>query len=545
MNKLSPAKCKKYNTGHFLATGPSFSSLASSGSTIVLNRHYDFQDEEDEEDGCEALNGDLEFTMPLKDGESGGGEGDADRDSGPNPSSGIGNMRRVPRTNSYYHRAGMTPRLDDMHFLANAPSFSSVATTATNVTDARLSSMASLANNSFVGRNGLSAAAMSMASTSSLHNDPRFALGRTASATSTSSGAGPAGPISSSTRPLGTGNIFLQQDDTDYQNLLTSIATSNGIAMAPVAASQTPESSAASAARTDGPASLRRTPSKSNTRHLSDGGTFQLDAGSRKTSHTGGMRRSSSSAVSILRRGRYSSGYLSSVREYQDGDQSNTIHDNKHNESFNNSNNVKFTAPTIHLIGDDDNNEVTSHQQSQHHDEKEQTVDNAEDFDEDEQIPADILAAFAGDAIEGDSSVRRSSGCSSLSFFPDDDDDESLVDIVAELNDERGPKKSSGNDNKKPKPKHISKDNADGEKLSAKQRVPPEVTAVGRYYEDDELDEYLFTGIQSLQVDDRDKAGTTAASHKSASHTSNRHCQSAGESMSTLSTQESKRSVIS
>ena len=543
MNKLSPAKSKKYNTSHFLATGPSFSSLASSGSTIVLNRHYNFQDEED---GCKVLNSDPEFIVPLKDGENrqGDGDGDADanRDSGPNPSSGIGSMRRIPRTNSYYHRAGMTPRLDDMHFLANAPSFSSVATTATNVTDARLSSMASLANNSFVGRNGLSAAAMSMASTSSLHNNPRFALGRNASATSTASAAG---PISSSARPLGTGNIFLQQDDADYQNILTSIATSNGIAMAPVAAAdQIPESTAATTtALTDGPMDLRRTTSKPNSRRLSDEGT-RLDTGSRKTSYTGGMRRSSSSAVSILRRGRYSSGYLSSVREYQDGDQSNTIHDNNHNESFNHSNNVKFTAPTIHLIGDDDNYEAPPHQQGQHHDEKEQTVDNAEDFDEDEQIPADILAAFAGDAIEGDSSVRRSSACSSLSFFPDDDD-ESLVDIVAELNDERGLKKSSGNDNKKPKPKDISKDDANGDKLSAKQHVPPEVTAVGRYYEDDELDEYLFTGIQSLHVDDGDKAGTTAASHKSASHTSNRHCQSAGESMSTLSTHESKRSVIS
>lgn len=449
--------------------------------------------------------------MPLKDGE---GDGDADRDNGPNPSSGNGNMRRVPRTNSYYHRAGMTPRLDDMHFLANAPSFSSVATTATNVTDARLSSMASLANNSFVGRNGLPAAAMSMASTSSLHNDPRFALGRTTSAASTASAAGPAGNSSlpgGVARPLGTGNIFLQQDDTDYQNLLASIITSDGIAMAPVAAAdQIPESVAATTALADGLMDLRRTKSKPNNRRLSDEGAFQLDADSRKTSHTGGIRRSSSSAISILRRGRYSNGFLASLREGQE-ESRNGAHDNNHNASFNN-NSVMFTAPTIHLIGEE------AQPDQQHLDDKEQTIENAGDFDDDEQIPECILAAFAGETPPTNAPGRRPSTCSSLS-----DQEQSVQD-----NQPKGD---------------------DCKKSEKPQQIPQEVTAVGRYYEDDELDEYLFTGIQSLQEDVEDnnpnvEAGTTSSSQKFSGHTSSRRCRSV-ESMSSLSTLESKRSQIS
>ena len=397
--KNCPAKCKKYNTGHFLATGPSFSSLASSGSTI-LNRHHNFEDEDDGREVNVHSKSDDEYVMPLKDGEGGGGGGDygGDGGSGPNPSSGIGNMRRVPRTNSYYHRAGMTPRLDDMHFLANAPSFSSVATTATNITDARLTSMASLANTSFASRNGLTAAAMSMASTSNLHNDPRFALlnsqgaagiSRTIStATSTSSAAGSTRSNSSLpggiVRPLGTGNIFLQQDDPEYQNLLTSIATSTVVVgRQPNTGDRCgrhPTTSAADTSRLQqqqqqqqqqvasssscGMLSLHRRRSSSAL------GSSQPSSTRRVASSSSLRRSSSTSAGSILRRGRYSSGFLGSIREHEGDDHHADGGEgaNRRNASFTSSNgrrnstssnNVQFTAPTIHqLVRDFQPNEM-------------------------------------------------------------------------------------------------------------------------------------------------------------------------------------------
>jgi hypothetical protein len=109
------------------------------------------------------------------------------------------------------------------------------------------------------------------------------------------------------------------------------------------------------------------------------------------------MRRSSSSTVSILRRGRFSIESLSSVREDHNEDH-NGSHDNTHNASFNttNNNSVKFAAPTTHLVGGDAS---PLQQQDQHVDDKEQTMENSGDFDDDEQIPVCILAAFAGGTL--------------------------------------------------------------------------------------------------------------------------------------------------
>jgi len=496
--------------------------MASSGSTIVLNPDVLSQNVngffEDEEECVVPLKGGDDFRGGTGEGGEINEEG-GDRNNALN-SPGTGNMRRVPRTNSYYRRAGMTPQLDDVHFLANAPSFSTVATTATNVSDARLSSMASLANNSFANiRNGLSAsAAMGMAESSNLHNDTRLALmnshsaaglGRATSRSTTSASSFPAGPTSNPSltggvaRPVGTHNIFLQQDDADYQSLLTSVVTSNSIAMAPVATGQNSAPTAGTTTSVgSGPIELRR-------RQLSDEGTNNLSIESRNgTRSTGKIRRSSSSAVSILRRGRYSNNYLASVREDQD-EGLNNVHNNNHNESFNStcSNNVKFTAPTIHLIGKNQN--VSTHQEAQHLGDKEQTVDNAEDFDDDEKIPADVLAAFSGGTFETDSPARarRSSSCSSLSSFPHNGD------MFA---------------------KNDCKDYGD-KKAAGKQRIPGEVTAVESCYKDDELDEYLFTGIQSLNLDNTAKT----SSRRSSDLTSVRRCSSA-EMMSSLSSCESK-----
>ena len=420
MNASPPVNLNGANVASERSAANDESSLASDGSTIVLNRNanrYDEVEDDEKSQGGEVLkksDTDCECVVPLKGGddflEGGVTSGN------PNTSSDIGNMCRVPRSNSYFRRAGMTPRMDDIHFLANArsfASFSSVESTATNVTDARLSSM-SLANNSFASRNGLSAAAVGMTSTNNLHSDPRIALTSSQSSTSSSSSAsssvGPTTSTSNSSlsggvaRPRGTGNIFLRQDDTDYQILLTSIAASNNIAITPVTAGQQRTEvpiAGATAIAGNGPIDLRRsTPnsdSNSNTRRLSDEWTNGLGNGRKNVSRAGRMRRSSSSTVSILRRGRFSIESLSSIREGHNGGH-NGSHDNTHNASFNttNNNSVKFAAPTTHLVGGDAS---SLQQQDQHVDDKEQTMENSGDFDDVEQIPACILAAFAGGTL--------------------------------------------------------------------------------------------------------------------------------------------------
>lgn len=424
MNASPPVNLNGANVASERSAANDESSLASDGSTIVLNRNanrYDEVEDDEKSLGCEVLKSDTdcECVVPLKGGddflEGGVTSGN------PNASSDdIGNMCRVPRTNSYFRRAGMTPRMDDIHFLTNAlsfASFSSVESTATNVTDARLSSMSSVANSSFASRNGLSAAAGGMTNTSNLRSDPRVALTSSQSSTSSSSSSASSsvGPTDSTgtsnsslsggvAHPRGTGNIFLRQDDTDYQNLLTSIVTSNNIAITPVTAGQQRTQapiSGATATAGNGPIDLRRSTSNSNsnsnTRRLSDEGTNRLDNGRNKVSRAGRMRRSSSSTVSILRRGRFSIESLSSVREDHNGGH-NGSHDNTHNASFNttNNNSVKFAAPTTHLF---DGDASSLQQQDQHVDDKEQTMENAGDFDDDEQIPACILAAFAGGTL--------------------------------------------------------------------------------------------------------------------------------------------------
>ena len=415
MNASPPVNLNGANVASERSAANDESSLASDGSTtIVLNRNanrYDEVEADEKSLGCEVLKSDTdcECVVPLKGGDDFLCGRDRENNEGgvtsgnPNTSSDIGNMCRVPRTNSYFRRAGMTPRMDDIHFLANGlsfASFSSVESTATNVTDA---------NNSFASRNGLSAAAVGMTSTntSNLHSDPRVALTSSQSSASSSSSSSSVGPTTSTSnsslsggvaRPRGAGNIFLRQDD--YQNLLTSIVTSNNIAITPVTAGQQRTEAliaGTTAIAGNGPIDLRRSTPNSNTRRLSDEGTNRLGNGCKNVSRAGRMRRSSSSTVSILRRGRFSIESLSSVREDHNGGH-NGSHDNTHNASFNttNDNSVKFAAPTTHLVGGDAS---SMQQQDQHVVDKEQTMENAGDFDDDEQIPACILAAFAGSTL--------------------------------------------------------------------------------------------------------------------------------------------------
>jgi len=409
MNASPPVNLNGANVASERAAANDEASLASDGSTtIVLNRNanrYDEVEADEKSLGCALLKSDTDCEcvddfLCGRDREN--NEGGV-TSGNPNTSSDIGNMCRVPRTNSYFRRAGMTPRMDDIHFLANGlsfASFSSVESTATNVTDA---------NNSFASRNGLSAAAVGMTSTntSNLHSDPRVALTSSQSSASSSSSSSSVGPTTSTSnsslsggvaRPRGAGNIFLRQDD--YQNLLTSIVTSNNIAITPVTAGQQRTEAliaGATAIAGNGPIDLRRSTPNSNTRRLSDEGTNRLGNGCKNVSRAGRMRRSSSSTVSILRRGRFSIESLSSVREDHNGGH-NGSHDNTHNASFNttNDNSVKFAAPATHLVG---GAASSMQQQDQHGVDKEQTMENAGDFDDDEQIPACILAAFAGGTL--------------------------------------------------------------------------------------------------------------------------------------------------
>ena len=520
------------DTGHYLSTGPSFSSLATNGSTIVAQIFPPASVPAPMPAPASAA---AEETASTWTGAS-AGAGALNEPDRTCHQAGVGEeytapldapeqqqqQRRIPRTNSYYRRAGMTSRLDDLHYLANAPSFSSISTAATSVAS-RMSLMGGNSRfdhrqPSFLGGNTNTSNTGTISRPSSGDND-HFPAPAT---TSNNSSAGTPG-----TRPAAE-NIFLRQDDPEYQNLLTSIATSTVVVgRQPNTGDRCgrhPTTSAADTSRLQqqqqqqqqqvasssscGMLSLHRRRSSSAL------GSSQPSSTRRVASSSSLRRSSSTSAGSILRRGRYSSGFLASVREDQE-ESCNGAQDNNHNATFNN-NSVKFTAPTIHHIGGEGQSD------HQHLDDKEQTIENSGDFDDDEQIPECILAAFAGETPSSDpQGGRRPSTCSSLS-----DQEQSVQD-----------KQPKGDDMKKRSEKPL--------------QIPQEVTSVGRYYEDDELDEYLFTGIESLQMDDEDNAagaklGTTASSHKSSGHTSSRRYQSA-ESMSSISTLEStgKRSVIS
>ena len=276
-----------------------------------------------------------------------------------------GVLRQIPRTSSYYRRAGMTSRLDDLHHLANAPSFSSLSTSATSIAS-RMSLM---------GRNSHFE-----------HLQPSFS-GANANRLSTENGHFRAPATTSSTcnssigRPA-TENIFLRQDDPDYQNLLMSIATSTTVVVGrqpttnnrcgPCPTStgsrlqqhhQQQQVFTSSRSSSCGMLGLRR-PSSSSALGLSSSSSTPRAASS------SALRRSrNTSAGSILRRGRYSSGFLASIQEHEgahpaDGGGGS----NRHNASFNGNgrrsstssrNHVQFTAPTIHqLVRDFQPNEM-------------------------------------------------------------------------------------------------------------------------------------------------------------------------------------------
>mmetsp|Transcript_13251 Transcript_13251/g.22050 ORF Transcript_13251/g.22050 Transcript_13251/m.22050 type:complete len:196 (-) Transcript_13251:376-963(-) len=87
----------------------------------------------------------------------------------------------------------------------------------------------------------------------------------------------------------------------------------------------------------------------------------------RRPASSSALRRSRSiSAGSILRRGRYSSGFLGSIREHEGDHHADGREDtNRQNASFgrsgrrNSTNSVQFTAPTIHqLVSDFQPNEM-------------------------------------------------------------------------------------------------------------------------------------------------------------------------------------------
>ena len=225
------------DTGHYLSTGPSFSSLATNGSTIVAqiptpasassaspaaNATSDTATAgqttstttTSAENECDltpyqAVIGE-EYTAPLGPPEQ--------QQQLQQRESNEGVRRQVPRTNSYYRRAGMTSRLDDFHYLANAPSFSSLSTTATSVAS-RMSLVGG--NSRFDHRQPSFSGGIGNANRPSTGNNDHFP----APATTVTSSAG----IGASRRPT-TENIFLRQDDPEYQNLLTSIATSTVVA---------------------------------------------------------------------------------------------------------------------------------------------------------------------------------------------------------------------------------------------------------------------------------------------------------------------------
>ena len=393
------------DTGHYLSTGPSFSSLATNGSTIVAQMptpasassaspaanatsntatagQTTSSTTTSAENECDlppyqAGVGE-EYTAPLGLPE----QQQQLQQELQQRESYEGVRRQIPRTNSYYRRAGMTSRLDDFHYLANAPSFSSLSTTATSVA----SGMSIMGGNSRFDH--------LQPAPGDNNSRPSIATGNPAGNTGNSEVLAPA--TTSSTRNSNAGkptaeNIFLRQDDPEYQNLLISIATSTV-----VVGRQT---------NTNDPCGPRPTGSGRPTcsmlqqqqqHHRHHHQQQQQVVTSTRSSSCGmlGLHRPSSSSAlrfsssssctprvasssalrpsagSILRRGRYSSGFLGPIREHEgahpaDGGEGS----NRRNSSFNgtnsrrnstnSNNNVQFTAPTIHrLVRDFQPNEM-------------------------------------------------------------------------------------------------------------------------------------------------------------------------------------------
>ena len=375
------------DTGHYLSTGPSFSSLATNGSTIFTQmptpapmpasksassaspanaKSNTATTGQTTSTTNSATAGQTTFTTTtsavnehdLPPYQAGVGKeymytaplGPPEEQQLQQQESYQGVLRQIPRTSSYYRRAGMTSRLDDLHHLANAPSFSSLSTSATSIAS-RMSLM---------GRNSHFE-----------HLQPSFS-GANANRLSTENGHFRAPATTSSTcnssigRPA-TENIFLRQDDPDYQNLLMSIATSTTVVVGrqpttnnrcgPCPTStgsrlqqqhQQQQVFTSSRSSSCGMLGLRR-PSSSSALGLSSSSSTPRAASS------SALRRSRNiSAGSILRRGRYSSGFLTSIQEHEgahpaDGGGGS----NRHNASFNGNgrrsstssrNHVQFTA---------------------------------------------------------------------------------------------------------------------------------------------------------------------------------------------------------